>query len=187
MVLKRLKLKNFRGYKDFQVNFDDSINVIIGRNDIGKSTILEALEIFFNSEKIKMDPSDLCVYAGESTIIEIACCFDVGDGTVLIDSTCTTNCRDEYLLNEEGFLEIKKTWNCTNGSITKAGQKEYIVAYYPIMYDPPLVTEKIQALRRKYDTLAADPNCPQVNRNIASELRKAIYSMELDQISEYQV
>ena len=66
MVLKRLKLKNFRGYKDFQVNFDDSINVIIGRNDIGKSTILEALEIFFNSEKIKMDPSDLCVYAGES-------------------------------------------------------------------------------------------------------------------------
>lgn len=187
MVLKKLKLKNFRGYKDFEVSFDDSINVIIGRNDIGKSTILEALEIFFNSEKIKIDPSDLCIYAEESTIIEITCCFDVGSGIILIDSTCTTNCRDEHLLNEEGFLEIKKTWNCANGSITKAGQKEYIVAYYPTMYDPPLVTEKIQVLRRKYDTFSANPNCPQVNRNIASELRKAIYAMELDQTSEYQI
>ena len=59
MVLKKLKLKNFRGYRDFEVSFDDAINVIIGRNDIGKSTLLEALEIFFNSEKVKMDISDL--------------------------------------------------------------------------------------------------------------------------------
>ena len=51
MILKKLKLKNFRGYKNFELDFNDSINVIIGRNDIGKSTILEALEIFFNSEK----------------------------------------------------------------------------------------------------------------------------------------
>ena len=122
--LRKMKLKNFRGYRDFELNFDDSINVIIGRNDIGrndigKSTILEALEIFFNSEKIKMDPSDLCAYAGESTTIEIVCCFDAGSGTILIDSTCTTNCRDEHLLNEDGFLEIKKTWNCPNVSIRK--------------------------------------------------------------------
>lgn len=187
MIFKKLKLRNFRGYRDFEVSFDDSINVIIGRNDIGKSTILEALEIFFNSEKIKIDPSDLCVYADDSTTIEITCCFDVGDGAVLIDSTCETNCRDEYLLNKDRLLEIKKTWNCSNGSITKAGQKEYIVAYYPIAYDPPLVTEKIQVLRRRYDTYAANPNCPQVNRNIASELRKAIYTMELNPTSEYGI
>ena len=31
MILKKLKLKNFRGYKDFEVSFCDSINVIIGR------------------------------------------------------------------------------------------------------------------------------------------------------------
>lgn len=46
MILKKLKLRNFRSYRDFEVSFDDSINVIIGRNDIGKSTILEDLEIF---------------------------------------------------------------------------------------------------------------------------------------------
>lgn len=61
MILKRLKLKNFRGYTDIVVDFDSNMNVIIGKNDVGKSTILEALEIFFNSEKIKIDISDLSV------------------------------------------------------------------------------------------------------------------------------
>ncbi|RQM78303.1 AAA family ATPase, partial [Aeromonas dhakensis] len=42
MKISKLKLNNFRGYKDILVDFDDSFNVIIGRNDIGKSTILEA-------------------------------------------------------------------------------------------------------------------------------------------------
>ncbi len=179
MILKKLKLRNFRGYVDLEIDFDDSINVIIGRNDIGKSTIIEALEIFFNSDKVKMEASDLCVYAGEETVIEITCCFDVGDGTILIDSTCTTNCKDEYLLNRDGYLEVKKTWNCINGSLPKSGQKEYIVANYPIIYDTPLVMEKIQNLRKRYDSYSGNPACPQVNRNIASELRKAIYAMEL--------
>ena len=186
MILKKLKLKNFRGYKDFEVEFDDTINVIIGRNDIGKSTILEALEIFFNSEKIKMDISALCVYSEDATTIEITCCFDVGDASVLIDSTCATNCRDEYLLNGEGFLEIKKTWNCASGSVTKNGQKDYLVANYPVIYDPPLVTEKIQTLRRKYDELCDNPDCPQVNRSVASELRRAIYAVELKHSSEFR-
>ena len=113
MILKKLKLKNFRGYKDFEVSFNDSINVIIGRNDIGKSTILDALAIFFQSDKIKVDIADLCVYHDEDDlVIGITCCFDVGKGEILIDSTSYTNCADEYLLNEEGLLEIRKTWDC---------------------------------------------------------------------------
>ena len=187
MILKKLKLKNFRGYRDFEVSFDDAINVIIGRNDIGKSTLLEALEIFFNSEKVKMEIADLCVYSAEDTLIEISCSFDVDDGRILIDSSCTTNCRDEYLLNEEGLLEIKKTWNCANGSLTKSGQKDYLVAKYPVNYDPPLVTEKIQTLRKKYDELSSNPDCPQANRSVASELRRAIYTVELNQSSEYRL
>lgn len=47
MILKELKLKNFRGFTDTVIEFDDNLNFIIGRNDVGKSTILEALDIFF--------------------------------------------------------------------------------------------------------------------------------------------
>lgn len=47
MKIKTLKIQNFRGYKN-QVNIDFSdFTAIVGRNDIGKSTIMEALDIFF--------------------------------------------------------------------------------------------------------------------------------------------
>ena len=57
MKIKSMKIKNFRGYSDeIIVNFDD-LTVIVGKNDVGKSTILEALDIFFNDGKgvIKID------------------------------------------------------------------------------------------------------------------------------------
>lgn len=47
MKIAQLKLLNFRGYEDVTIKFADDFNLIIGKNDIGKSTILEAMEIFF--------------------------------------------------------------------------------------------------------------------------------------------
>lgn len=46
MKLTKLKLKNFRGYREETIiNFDD-LTAFVGKNDVGKSTILEALDIF---------------------------------------------------------------------------------------------------------------------------------------------
>ena len=52
MRLKQLKLKNFRSYKEETVVDFDDLTAFIGKNDAGKSTILEALEIFFNNKLI---------------------------------------------------------------------------------------------------------------------------------------
>ena len=51
MKIKTVKLHNFRSYKDVTINFDD-LTAFVGKNDIGKSTILEALDIFFNESKV---------------------------------------------------------------------------------------------------------------------------------------
>ena len=51
MKIHSLKLKNFRGYKDeLSISFGD-LTAFVGRNDVGKSTILEALDIFLMMEK----------------------------------------------------------------------------------------------------------------------------------------
>ena len=47
MKLKKLRIENFRGYKDVTINFSD-FNCIVGKNDVGKSTIFKALEKFFD-------------------------------------------------------------------------------------------------------------------------------------------
>ncbi|MCW1819140.1 ATP-binding protein [Enterococcus faecium] len=45
----QLIVKNFRGYsKETKLNVDE-LTALIGKNDAGKSTLLEAMEIFFNT------------------------------------------------------------------------------------------------------------------------------------------
>lgn len=51
MKLKSVRIKNFRGYVDSDDIDVGKLTAFVGRNDIGKSTILEALDIFFNEGK----------------------------------------------------------------------------------------------------------------------------------------
>ena len=63
MKIKNVAIKNFRGYSD-EINSDfEDLTAFVGKNDIGKSTILEALDIFFNYGKgvTKLDKADLNV------------------------------------------------------------------------------------------------------------------------------
>ncbi|EOF6152289.1 AAA family ATPase, partial [Salmonella enterica] len=60
MRLRKLKLKNFRGYRNStEIIIDESMTGIVGRNDFGKSTLLEALAIFFETEGMKADKNDM--------------------------------------------------------------------------------------------------------------------------------
>ncbi|MEX3930248.1 ATP-dependent endonuclease [Paraburkholderia phymatum] len=45
MHLQSLKVVNFRALKNIEIEFDNQVNVIVGPNAIGKSTILEAIRL----------------------------------------------------------------------------------------------------------------------------------------------
>lgn len=54
MKIASLKLKNFRGYKEeLEIKFDD-LTVFVGKNDVGKSTILESLDVFLMMVKVPL-------------------------------------------------------------------------------------------------------------------------------------
>ncbi|MBN2663989.1 MAG: AAA family ATPase [Bacteroidales bacterium] len=61
MKISKIRIKNFRGYKESSEIDFGNLTTIVGKNDIGKSTILEALDIFFNKSKgvIKLDKEDV--------------------------------------------------------------------------------------------------------------------------------
>ena len=40
MKLKKLTLTNFRSYENFEINFNEKLNVIVAENGAGKTTIL---------------------------------------------------------------------------------------------------------------------------------------------------
>lgn len=153
MILKKVKLKNFRGYTEFEMNFSEEITAIIGKNDIGKSTILEALDVFFSDTPHKLlDVTDLCVSASEPKI-EITAYFELVDNEheVVIDSSYPTDFSKEYLLNEQGLLELKLSVKVDKeaSSITAASVKRSILAYYPKTFSSsPLITMNNTSLKK---------------------------------------
>ncbi len=57
MFLERLKLKNFRNYKELEVNFKSNITLITGKNAQGKTNLLEAIQFLSSlaSNRAKTD------------------------------------------------------------------------------------------------------------------------------------
>ncbi|HHW4680387.1 MAG TPA: ATP-binding protein, partial [Xylella taiwanensis] len=110
MKLSAVILENFRGYsQSTRIEIDD-LTAFIGKNDAGKSTILEALDIFFNDGK--PERSDACVHSTETTI-RISCAFDSLPSEIVLDEAAQTSFAAEHLLNEKGELEIVKEWDAS--------------------------------------------------------------------------
>lgn len=114
MKIESMKLNNFRSYKGETIIRFDDLTVFVGRNDIGKSTILEALDIFFNDGKgvIKIDKTDINVQASRNGDNEtaISVCFSELPESIIIDSVERTTLSSEYMLNSDGFLEVVKKY-----------------------------------------------------------------------------
>lgn len=110
MKLVEVKLTNFRGYANETSVLIDSLTVLVGRNDSGKSSILDALDIFFNESTIERD--DCCVRTG-ATDVRISCVFEELPVSIVIDEQHATTLEFEYLLRADGRLEIVKTYDCS--------------------------------------------------------------------------
>lgn len=126
MKLKKIYLKNFRCYKDeVSIDFDD-LTTFVGKNDIGKSTVLEGLEIFFNNDLVKIEPSDANIHGDKNVVI--TCDFCDLPSELILDSGEITNLADEYLTIANDILRIKKVYDCSK---SKVSSTVYIVANHP--------------------------------------------------------
>lgn len=173
MKLYQLKLRNFRSYKEeIIVNFEN-LTTFVGKNDAGKSTILEALEIFFNNTSISCEKNDLSITHNEGDEnIEITCVFKEFPSEIIIDTNVPTPLKEEYLLNSEGFLEIKKVFDCKSSKIK---QLIYLVSNYPT--NPKcsdLYLLKLSDLKKRAKELGISEDS--YDSRISSSIRKSIYN-----------
>ncbi|HES8531674.1 TPA: ATP-binding protein [Streptococcus pyogenes] len=169
MRLEKLKLKNFRGYRDEMVVDFDALTAFIGKNDAGKSTILEALEIFFNNKLVVCEREDLSVGVDEDSIY-ITCIFDELPNEIIVDTSSKTSLQEENLLNSDGDLEIKKIFKCSSA---KPKPTIKIVCNHPVDDNfKDLLLLKQGELKKRAVDLGIDENNYDKRSNVS--IRKAI-------------
>lgn len=132
MKLRRIEIENFRGFSPpIEIEIDD-FTAFIGRNDIGKSSVLAALTIFLEGDGAKMDQDDGCIH-GDPSKVRISCEFDTLPQRVVLDDQFETSLSDEYLLRDNGRLRITKIYDCSK---TKISPEVYIDAqHHPVDSD----------------------------------------------------
>jgi predicted ATP-dependent endonuclease of OLD family len=62
MYLKQLILKNYRQFPDVDISFNEGINVLIGKNSSGKSSILEAIDFLLSNDHANISPYKIIPY-----------------------------------------------------------------------------------------------------------------------------
>jgi predicted ATP-dependent endonuclease of OLD family len=171
MKIKSVKLRNFRSYKE-EIKVDiGNLTAFVGKNDIGKSSILEAFDIFFNENKgvIKIDKDDInkSSLAEDDNEIIITVEFEELPNSIVIDSTNETTLQNEHLLNQDGNLEILKKYS-------NAGkEKVFVKAFHP---NNPECRDLLKKTNTELRAIISNKNIECENRTINAVMRAAIWN-----------
>ena len=176
MFLREIVLQNFRGYKNRHRIQLDQLTAFIGKNDAGKSTIFDALAVFFDHPLGKIDASDICVHAGGRGELRIGCVFSDFPDSITIDASSVTRLEDEYLLNVNGLLEIHKVYEFSDGVLKKP--KVFAIANHPTANGlDGLLSKKNVELKKAGEAANIDTR---VDKRSNVALRKAIWENARD-------
>lgn len=167
MKLRRVTVENFRCYQQATSIDIDDMTVFVGRNDVGKSTLFEALDVFFGNSKL--DADDRSKETEETSDICITCEFTDFPASLGIDAGNQTTLEAEYLLNLDGRLAIKKVYKGKTPTLKSV----FAVANHPQHPEvADLLSLKLPQLKQRAKTVGADLEA--VNQTKNAEIRKAI-------------
>jgi putative ATP-dependent endonuclease of OLD family len=113
MFIEKIAIINFRGISTVKTIHFDLLNVIIGRNDAGKSSILKALDFFLNETTFDKDFKNNHT---ENPFVEIELFIKPNNLKIIVDETIETTFESEELVNDQGLLQIKKVWDSSKTS-----------------------------------------------------------------------
>lgn len=133
MKIEKIKVKNFRSLKNFSIDLEDVLSLIVGKNNVGKTSVIEILNKFLNKNTIESEDFNIeYIKELESNIKDkeyefnnqgikliIFIRYDEHDNLSNISKFLTTLDIEnnyiildfEYFLNEENFNNLKTDFN----------------------------------------------------------------------------
>jgi len=104
MYLKRLKLKNYRQFSDVDISFNEGINILIGKNSSGKSSILEAIDFLLSTNNANVSAEDIIPYEkrdSESVQVRIEGCFQMTKKEKELMCSIFNSLYDNLIMNSD--------------------------------------------------------------------------------------
>ncbi|MCE5176499.1 MAG: AAA family ATPase [Caldisericales bacterium] len=98
MKIKKISIKNFRGIKSLENLELSDFTTIVGKNDAGKSTIIYAINAFFE-EKVIPDDFNYDMSSNEKIEIKISFALDELD------------LKSSAILDKDGYFSLKKVFS----------------------------------------------------------------------------
>jgi len=146
-MIKKLKIKNFRSLKDITIYFEDDITVLVGENDSGKTSVIDALKIMFEGKKPEID--DFYWNTNEEISIEIET-----EDTIFI-KVFSKNEENEDKIQPETkiipkreYLErIREEITCNDFDSLSDNEKRRRLIYYASIFGVPRGNIKTDTLR----------------------------------------
>ena len=170
MIIKRVKLENYRSHSNTTVDFSKGVNLILGKNGKGKTSILEAISsVMFNTKDRsgKETGKNFIKFGEKSGKIEIE--FTANDGRDYILKTeffktkpkkqsltdiNGLDCEEDIQEKLEELCGIKKGFEETYENIVIAKQNEFINIFKAKPKDREEIFNKIfntQIYKEMYD------------------------------------
>ena len=163
MHIRKIELTNFRNYDKFKIDNLEDINIIIGANGIGKTSIIESIYVASTARSFKNNDENVMIKSNS----------DYFKIKILVDDEIRTK-QLEYLLTNNG----KKT---KINSRLKKKISDYIFQYKVVLFSPDelKIIKESPTVRRNY----LNVNLSQINKTYIKLLNT--YNVLIKNKNEY--
>lgn len=107
MLLSHIVLRNFRNYIDCEVNFPKPVNLIIGGNAQGKTSLLEAIYFLCTAESHRATRDGELIRHNEAGFYLKGTLENSNDDVMSLEAT--KRARGEFRLKKNGVLQTKRS------------------------------------------------------------------------------
>ena len=108
MIIKSIKLLNFRCHEEFNFDFKKKTSVIVGENGSGKTSVLEAIYIALLGKSFRATDPDIIRRESEFYRIEVD--FVSGEKTVVFYNDINGVLKKQFLVGEKKNFRLPKKY-----------------------------------------------------------------------------
>ncbi|PZX12739.1 ATP-binding protein [Celeribacter halophilus] len=171
MQLVTFEIVGFRGYRELRKVSLKNLTTFVGKNDAGKSSLMDALDLFFDDSK-KLDREDLCVDPNIDTVALTAEFLEFPTELVL-DAAAATALNSEHLLfqKEDGQRVLRVVKEYKPGKAADV----FVEATAPLLEQGHPILLKQADLRKLGRELGLEESIPAADRVKNPPWRNAIF------------